>query len=244
MGKLVSRFFQIRRVLKLCPFIILTILFSLSVIFLCADRIGYKYYADEDGMIWVILNYVIVILSIISIISMKFRARLRTVPSTVLPLFWILFTIALLKGTNANLTTVFCISTISLVCVVTICIACGRKCFLRRLSILAVTIVVVSIAVIIKTGIDVRLKQMNYQSVYETILSPEGKSYVCIMKDANGEYSVYVNESGRSVGALFGEFRAVKQKLIINAQERIPTVFYIDSETLLIDTNEYTVNFK
>ena len=143
MGKLISKFFQIRRVLKLCPFLMLTLLLMLSIIFIAGDRYGYKFYPNDEQKLAMIIIGITVVLSLISILSMTFRASIKTYSSSVLPLFALAFSFCVYLGTNITKDTFLLMCGAVTGCSFFVCVFCGRKGFIKQLIIL-ITIIAVA----------------------------------------------------------------------------------------------------
>lgn len=240
MGKLISKFFQIRRVLKLCPFLMLTLLLMLSIIFIAGDRYGYKFYPNDEQKLAMIIIGITVVLSLISILSMTIRASIKTYSSSVLPLFALAFSFCVYLGTNITKDTFLLMCGAVTGCSFFVCVFCGRKGFIKQLIILITIIAVAGIGFLKYSNKEIIIDKINISKVEYLVVSADNKTQVSVIKNSNGEYSVYSNDTARNIDAFIGEMKKVRSNLICNSDTK-PQVDFKSEDILIVNSKEYEI---
>lgn len=240
MGKLIPKFFHIRRVLKLCPFLLLTILSMLSIILVAGDRYGYKFYPNDEQKLAMIIIEITVVLTVISVLSMTLGASIRTISSAVLPLFALAFSFCVYLGSNITNNTFLLMCGAVTGCSFFICILCGRKGFIKQIIVLITVIAVAGIGFLKYSNREIIIDKINISKVEYLVVSTDNKMQVSVIKNSSGGYSVYSNYTARNLDAFVGEMKKVRSNLICNSDTK-PDVDFKSEDILIVNTKEYEI---
>ena len=240
MGKLISRFFQIRRVLNLCPFLMLTLLSMMSIVLIAGNRYVYKIYPNDEHRLAMIVIEITVVLTIISILSMMLRARIRTIPSSVLPLFALVFSFSVYIGTNLTNDTILLMCGTVVGCSFFICVLCGRKGILKQLVVLITIILVAGIALLKYNNKEIIIDEINISKVEYLVVSQDNKTQAAVIKNSKGGYSVYSNDTARNIEAFVGQMKKVKSNFICDIKIK-PKVDFKTKDILVVNDIEYEI---
>lgn len=240
MGKLISRFFQIRRVLNLCPFLMLTLLSMMSIVLIAGNRYGYKFYPNDEHRLAMIVIEITVVLTIISILSMMLGVRIRSITSSVLPLFALVFSFSVYIGTNLTNDTILLTCGTVVGCSFFICVLCGRKGILKQLVVLITIILVAGIALLKYNNKEIIIDEINLSKVEYLVVSQDNKTQVAVIKNSNGGYSIYSNDTARNIEAFVGQMKKVKSNFICDTELK-PQVDFKTEDILVVNDIEYEI---
>jgi len=243
MGRLIKKAFQVRKVLKLSSLAMLCIFSSTSLSLLMLKHNGYQLIFYNEDLAVTYLSIALFLLTFFSVVSFGIRARIKTIPSSLLPIGAIIFSATLYCCTDICYKNFKLIAILSISCSLIVLILCGKKGIIRRFSIL--TVIVFMTAIYSKqkffTGMQIHdFKQSIPVKIAKSPLKP--LSALVFKTNGNTAYVVKVKKTNSNIDIGFAMLNYVDSVEVFRCEvDSLPEIKWIADDSLSIDGISYSI---